>query len=338
MPVLSTSCEGQQAGPKSPQPAPADSSQIGEYVVELFEDRQGNLWFGTMSEGAARFDGKTLDYFSTETGLCGNTVASIAADRAGNLWFGTHSGASRFNGTWFTTFGSAEGLHGAGCNFLVDRHGEVWAGTNDGVFRFDGAGFSEFKLPLPPVENPSYKWVAGKVWSLMEDSKGNLWFGRDGYGACRYDGSSFTHFTKEDGLCSNNVSSILEDNRGNIWFASLSSDWPAYAGEGGLSRFDGHTFTRFPDWEGLDGNDIYTLYEDKKGNVWIGATGVGAYRFDGTGFTRFSKTDREDLTANFGIQSILEDRNGTLWFGFSGGLFRFDGASFVNVTQGDLRE
>jgi hypothetical protein len=42
--------------------------------------------------------------------------------------------------------------------------------------------------------------------SLASDGrlKGNIWFGRDGYGACKYDGSSFTRFTNEDGLPSNN--------------------------------------------------------------------------------------------------------------------------------------
>jgi hypothetical protein len=40
-----------------------------------------------------------------------------------------------------------------------------------------------------------------------------------------------------------------------------------------------------------------------------------------------------DLTAQFGVQSILEDRNGTLWFGFSGGLFRLSGDAIVHVGQ-----
>lgn len=43
---------------------------------------------------------------------------------------------------------------------------------------------------------------------------------------------------------------------------------------------------------------------------------------------------RMDLTANFGLQAMTEDKNGTLWFGFSGGLFRFNGDLFTNVTKG----
>lgn len=43
---------------------------------------------------------------------------------------------------------------------------------------------------------------------------------------------------------------------------------------------------------------------------------------------------RPDLTKYFAIQAFVEDRHGTLWFGFSGGLFRFYGNAFVNVTRG----
>lgn len=339
--IFITACGGQSnskaADGSQPYGLPQQAdAQIGEYVVEIFEDNAGNLWFGTMAEGAARFDGKTLTYFTTKDGLCGNTVASIAQDQEGNMWFGTHTGASRYDGKTFTNYASAQGLEGAGCNIVVDRNGTIWAATNAGAFRFNGTAFIPFNIPVPALEKSSYKWVAGKVWSLKEDSKGNIWFGRDGYGACKFDGTSFTHFTKKDGLCSNNVSAIAEDQHGNIWFGTLTSDFPKNNQEGGVSRYDGKTFTKFQELAGLHENDIYTLYNDKAGNIWIGATGLGAYRYDGKTFTLFKETDRSDLTTNFGVQSILEARDGTLWFGFSGGLFRFNGKSFVNVTREGL--
>ena len=55
--------------------------QIAAFVVEIFEDSKGNLWFGTMSKGVARYDGRSLVYFSIKDGLAGNTVriASISA-------------------------------------------------------------------------------------------------------------------------------------------------------------------------------------------------------------------------------------------------------------------
>lgn len=316
------------------------AQQIAKYIVEIFEDKKGNLWFGTMAKGVARYDGKGLTYFSTKDGLCGNTVSSIAEDKEGNLWFGTHSGLSKYDGRSFTNFTKNEGL----CddrisNILIDRVGDIWIGTWEGVCRYNGTTFSIFDVPNPDVEIPSYQETMNWVTEIMEDSQGNIWFCRSGYSACKYDGDSFTHFTKRDGLASNCVQTIQEDRQGNIWFGSrvAEKDHPDpvnRTGDGGLSRYDGKTFVQYPQLRGLSENDIYAIYEDKIGNIWIGANGVGVYRYDGDNFTLFNETDKADVINGFGgIQSILEDRNGTVWLGASGGLFRLNGSSIINVTQ-----
>ncbi|MCB9233010.1 MAG: hypothetical protein H6581_15240 [Bacteroidia bacterium] len=338
-----SSCAPSNAGSKSTTSQDSADQQVSEYVVDAFEDSKGNLWFGTMSDGAARFDGKKLTFLTQADGLIENTTVCIREDRAGNLWFGSHNGAVRYDGKKYTRFGPEQGLPGAGCGFMVTRDGTLWAKTNAGVFQLKGDHFVQFQLPEPEIENPSWKWEKGKVWDFLEDSHGNLWFARDGLGVCKYDPTqkgnpvAFTHYTRKDGLCSNNVSSILEDQQGNMWFGCLSSDFPAYQNEGGLARYDGKTFTRFPDQKGLHESDIYHLFIEKSGKVWIGALATGAWVYDpakGGAFTLFSESDRPDLIEIFGMQSMLEDRRGTLWCGFSGGLFRFEGDRFVNVRRG----
>ncbi len=330
--------------------APPDTAQLSDYIVAAFEDSKGNRWFGTVGDGVVRYSpapsfvpGERLTYFTTKDGLADMVSCSIVEDRKGNIWIGSHDGATRFDGSTFTAFKKNEGLHGPGCVLLVDRAGTLWAGTNDGAFRFDGKRFQPFLIPAPAIEDPSHKWVAGKVWSLLEDSKGNIWFGRDGLGATKYTPPSrpggsdghFTHYTKKDGLCSNNVARIVEDTEGNLWFGSITSDFPPTK-EGGVARFDGLNFTHFTNVKGLTGADVYTIFTERSGHVWVCPVGVGAYRYDGTGFTLFDHTDRPHLTQNFGVQAVLEDGHGTLWFGFSGGLFRFNGTSFTNVTRGEL--
>lgn len=364
-------CSAQDSPSRRTTPRQLDGApQVAEYVVAAFEDREGHLWLGTNGQGAARYSPAKapaakgeLRYFSIADGLIGDVVTDIAEDHEGRLWFGTQTGASRYDPSKarrtgenpFTGFGEAAGLRGAGCKLLVDRHGNLWAGTSEGAFRFDGERFEPFSLPVPALERPSFKIVPGKVWDLLEDRQGNLWFARDGYGACRYDPSSaleaggerFTTFTTADGLCSDNVASIVEDAQGRIWFGSITSDHPEPIAEGGVSRYDPaqplgsgrRVLTQFPGHKGLIANDVYNLYVDRAGRIWIGAVRVGAYRFDpsqeasGEPFTLFDTTDRPDLTTVFGIQAMEEDRHGTLWFGFSGGLFRFEGDSFVNVTR-----
>ena len=319
---------------------PNDIERISQYVVEAYEDKKGNLWFGTMNQGVAQYDGKVLTYFSTDDGLPSNAVPSFAEDKDGNLWVGTHGGVARFNGKTFSANGSDEGLPEPGGSGLMasagvkaDSMGTIWVSTSTGIFRYEDSKFSKFEVPIAKDSITSYAITAGRASLSLEDSQGNLWFGTDGYGAIKFDGKSFTRFSKKDGLCSNNVNSIVEDKQGKIWFACMQSYQPKMTGDGGVCRYDGKTFTKFPDIKGLSKNDIYTIYETRTGDVWIGASGVGAYRYDGKTFTLFNQSDQPHRIRNFGIQSVLEDRNGTLWFGFSGGLFRFNGKKFFNVTK-----
>jgi ligand-binding sensor domain-containing protein len=308
------------------------SNQISEYVVSILEDKNENLWFGTISDGAVRYNEKELTYFSTKDGFCDNTVVSIAEDKQGNLWFGTHNGISKYDGKQFTNFK----ISGGGGKIFIDSKQNIWAGTDQGAFKFDGISFIPFSFPKPNAETPSFKVKKGKIWSIIEDHKGNIWFGSDGNGVYKYDGKTFNHFTQKDGLCSDIVSRIVEDKKGNIWFGCLSADWPKGTKDGGLCMYDGHTFKKFPNEQGLHNNDIYSIYVDKTDNVWIGATGFAIYRYNGQAFGINRGTDRMDLTWSFGVQSILEDKKGTMWFGFSGGLFRFDGKGIVNVDKDKL--
>jgi ligand-binding sensor domain-containing protein len=74
------------------------------------------------------------------------------------------------------------------------------------------------------------------VRSILEDSKGNFWFGSWKEGVCRFDGERLTYFTMEDGLSDNQIRSIREDRSGVVWFE----------GGVGISGFDGARFTVEP--------------------------------------------------------------------------------------------
>jgi len=80
-------------------------------------------------------------------------------------------------------------------------------------------------------------------------------------------------------------------------------------------------------------NQIWSILEDKKKNIWIG-TEKGVSCFDGKSFTTY--TTAQGLAHNV-VVSILEDKNGDIWFGtFGGGVSRYDGKSFYtySTTQG----
>lgn len=163
---------------------------------------------------------------------------------------------------------------------------------------------------------------SNNITSMIEDKRGQLWFGTVGDGVNRYDGQHFFHYTTNEGLIDNHVFSILEDSRGHLWFGNCG---------GGVSRYDGQNFTQF-NLEGDPSNCISQLFEDSRGNIWLGSLSDGVTRYDGIHFIQY--TERQGLSNN-NIQSIEEDRQGNLWFGTATGLNRFDGVSFTRYTTNE---
>lgn len=319
-------------GPVKMQPAERSrdrlDAQISEYIREVFQDREGNYWFGTNGDGVVRYDGKRLTYLSLKQGFGGTAVRGILQDDAGAMWFATNGGVSRYANDTFTNYTYADGLSDNSVwSLMRDKTGAIWAGTHEGVCRFDGKSWVPFPLPRVDVDNPESRFSPKVVFGMFEDRAGNLWFGTDGEGVHKYDGKSFKSFTTKQGLAGNIVRSICGDRRGRIWIGTNG---------GGVSCFDGKTFRNFTSKDGLSNDRVYEILEDKAGNLWFSTLGAGACRYDGTTFTAF----REDADliingrpARSHVQEFFEDRDGILWIGCSGGLFRFDGTTFINVTR-----
>lgn len=331
--LLVGACSGPPAATAPARPAPPaqpvqPSEPIAEYVVAAFTDSKGVLWFGTIGNGVARYDGEALTYFNPAGDVVKNTVVSIAEDARGNLWFAGHAGTglSRYDGTTFTQLWTDE------TRVRADRKGDIWASTDLGVFHGGVDGLHAFPVPLADRAT-AYTIVPGRLAMELEDSRGDLWFRTDGHGTIKYDGRSFVNLTKKDGLCSDTVWNIVEDQQGHMWFSCVQAFQPHATGDGGLRRYDGTSFTAFPNIPGLTATDIYTLYLDRSGALWIGAMGVGVIRHADGVFTTIKTTDRPDLNGRFGLQAMTQDRHGALWYGFSGGLFRLDGERLVHVAR-----
>jgi len=154
---------------------PDAASKIGEYLREIHQDKNGNLWFGTLEKGVARYDGEGLIYFSKKDGLVGNQINGIAEDKAGNLWFATTEGVSRYNGKTFSNFTTENGLSdNSTWSILIDSNENIWVSTIEGINRYSGKSFSKFELLNLKIENPTSVISTDLVWDMIEDSKGNI--------------------------------------------------------------------------------------------------------------------------------------------------------------------
>lgn len=160
------------------------------------------------------------------------------------------------------------------------------------------------------------------IYTLLEDKKGNMWFGIPGVGISKYDGVSFINYSAKGGLGDNSLLTMIEDHQGNIWFNTNK----------GLIRFDGNTFTEFTEKEGLPGSSIVSLYSDKKGNIWIATLGSGIGKYDGKNITWY--TTKEGLPCD-SVTCSMEDKKGNLWFGTHHGVAKYDGNIFTWVQLKD---
>ncbi|MBL0340090.1 MAG: hypothetical protein IPP71_03725 [Bacteroidetes bacterium] len=68
-------------------------------------------------------------------------------------------------------------------------------------------------------------------------------------------------------------------------------------------------------------NFVWTVYEDKSGNIWFATAGGGVDVYDGNKFVNYTR--KNGLPDDY-VQTILEDKDGNLWFGTASGLSRFE--------------
>ncbi len=198
------------------------------WVLDILEDRNGIIWFGSNGKGLVKYDGAScMTYNTKNSGLKNDKIYAVKEDLDGALWIaagyaGTSSdidGIARYDGSEWTWY---EALATAPVNDIaIDSKGVKWfASANKGLSCYDGAWtiYNSSNSPLP----------SDRVQSLLIDTRGHLWIGTEVGGAAVLEGGAWTVFTAENsGIVSNGIRDIDEGPDGTIWFATT----------GGICRF-----------------------------------------------------------------------------------------------------
>jgi ligand-binding sensor domain-containing protein/serine phosphatase RsbU (regulator of sigma subunit) len=134
---------------------------------------------------------------------------------------------------------------------------------------------------------------------------------------------NFKHYGQKQGLVNTSVKCIFQDSYGYMWFATQG---------GGISRFDGKTFTSYDKQDGLVGNDVICIAEDKDRNIWIG-TVDGVSKFDRKKFTNY--TTENGLKENKVFHILCDDSK--VWISTFGGgiaILENNAFSYLNSSNG----
>lgn len=322
----------------------------GNDITSLY--RHNNFfWIGT-SYGLSRViiiqSDTIIENFSSE--MMSNyeaqpaKVSSFLLDDYGSLWIGTDRGLNKFdeNKSQFKLYrhqketGQSQLFNNVWCFETYGNY--ILAGSSNGLSIYDRSNNS-FKN----YDSENSKVPAGNISNLFIDSKERLWIGgnEDGLKIFSFNEGDIS-FVKDLDLklpetIPQSTYTVLEDNLGNFWVGGRRGLWLFNEN----LEFKEH-FTSNEDDFSLSFDVVRSIYQDKKGNIWVGTDGGGLNRIfrnnDGNyafEVFQYDAKNRQGLNHNM-VLSITEDKDGNIWSAtYGGGLNKYvpEEKRFYHLTE-----
>ncbi|HTC35864.1 MAG TPA: two-component regulator propeller domain-containing protein [Bryobacteraceae bacterium] len=264
--------------------------------------RDGSIYVAGFG-GVVRMEGNR---FVSVLGPVGDIVIGLLQDRRGNLWVGGSFGVlTRSPSGELRRYTVQDGLPD---NYVravwEDRDGNLWAGTDGGIARLENGRF----VSTPLGSSHDREWVR----CIYEDTEGNLWLGMSS-GLNRLRNDLFSMYGVAEGLPSDEPTTVYQDHRGRIWVGFHDS---------GLVQFaDGKPARVYTQKDGLPSNEIFSIRENRDGDLLIAARGGPSRLHDGY-FVNPVMNDPLNRRVAF---DYLQDRNGRLWVASPAGVSELAG-------------
>lgn len=297
-------------------------------VLKIIEDSQGNLIFGTVSEGLVFYDRKSGESIRYLTELSSEHIyyfRDVFEYSPGKYLVGSEHGLVYFdkskNKYIINKASSQNGSISDNAVYSVkrDKEGGIWVGTYFGGVNYITPKQSPFELFTPSEYKNS---VSGKAISQMcEDANGSIWIATEDGGLNYFDTKSglfknFKHVKGENSLSFHNVHSILQD--GNLlWIGTFAGGLNVLNTKTGKFKY----YNTSDNPSSISDNNVFSIYKDLTGNIWIGTiNGLNKYNPGTDNFQRIS-----ELSTHTHVYDILQDHNGWIWVATYGrGVFCFD--------------
>ena len=284
-----------------PWTAPTGESLPSAFILSLLAARDGRLWIGTDGGLASWKDNKLTHYPE----LDGQNVVALLEDREGSVWAaaeGVPSGRlCTMRGGSTECFGK-DGSLGVFVEALYeDPAGEVWVGGPYGRLWRWKPGPPKF-YPMPDKVVTAEALIAAENGGLLVATENGIRQLVDGK-ATAYRVPGYGQFDPR---------SLFRDRDGGLWIGT--------ADRGLLHVHEGRT-DEFAQSDGLSGDNILNLFEDREGNIWA-ATLNGLDRFREFAVPTISV--KQGLS-NANAWSVLAAKDGSVWLGTREGLNRWRG-------------
>jgi ligand-binding sensor domain-containing protein/serine phosphatase RsbU (regulator of sigma subunit) len=335
----------------------AEEGLASSKVYSILQDKNDYIWLGNES-GVSRFDGSSIENFSSGDGIQAGGVFSLCLDSLGRIWFGhLGGGLSYYENEKFikVRFDS------------IEIHSDITSIRQSGAYLWitsqsDGA----VRAILPDkgdtiLVGKQYRGKDGlsdQVFGSYIDRQNNLYCIAEVIKKYIPDQDRFETFAPEGLTRFFMVIVMFEDSKGNFWFGtqhgglyklenasgtwkiydqrdvlsgnwitSITEDykgdiwvgtWKDQFGGGGITVFSGEKSRVYNSMNGLEALNIHSQFEDKEKNMLIADHYKGLTIFKGDQFITYSAAD--NFLPENNVWAITQDKKGRFWFGTNAGL------------------
>jgi ligand-binding sensor domain-containing protein/anti-sigma regulatory factor (Ser/Thr protein kinase) len=314
---------------------------INDYQVSLpFEDSDGNLWFGILPYGIAKYDRTNNTFIPTKIcfpGNCGrfrtaSWVSKFFEDPADkSFWLVTNQGLVHFypnTGKYDVVYDNAfENTLTDGTaiftSICTDKHNDLWLGTwGQGIKKFNRKKKTfETWLPYPTLINGTRNICEGIA---VRDSS-TFWVSSLDQGLLVFNvvSGKFTKVFQTSQLTSFNTSqSLYQSKNGTVWFYSDKKLLKLNPQE---NLFSFHPFSK----EANKGNETGVAESFITGNkrLFIGSYYNGAFYEYDLQSEKFKNYALPNGKNKYDVAALAKDANGNIWMATSQGTFLFNTVS-----------